>query len=408
MSRIKLILALALVAVAGCSKNELVADGVLQDKVPMSFGVYARTLKTSPAAKDGSSSQAMKGAATKAGSSYIETGTVLPDDSHFGVFAFYQEGTIGSYTGVWADQDSRLWTPNFMFNQDVRYNGSGALSGENYKYSPMRYWPANEENTLSFWAYYPYSAYSTDNSGVLQFFSDASCTTAYSSTSINGLPVAKYTVPASPSAQEDIMFDSFANTDKTWDNCTPTKGTVPFTFRHALCAVRFKVEMPSGAGNQGSLDEMEGTSYKNDYDFKFNTLVVKNLPQTGICASPGSATISWAASGSMDVASTDYDRANFCTETFLLLPATLGDDITVDAEMEIHFRAEDDPDNRAADLVYPFKVENLKLNAATDGPSSWVAGTRYTYTFKLSLDRIEFSASTGDWDTPIQEVTITE
>lgn len=72
--------------------------------------------------------------------------TPLPAGTHFGVFAYLQPGTAES-PGTW----DNTRTPNLMFNQDVYYNGSS------YTYTPVRYWP-DTGNTISFWAYCPYSS----------------------------------------------------------------------------------------------------------------------------------------------------------------------------------------------------------------------------------------------------------
>ncbi len=375
---------LAALCLAGCAKSIILDDG--ESSIPMQFGVYS----------------ARSAEATKADDSYVAPGvTTLPYGSSFGVFAFYQEGTVGSGTpAAW----SASRTPDFMFAQKVSFDGSA------YSYSPIRYWPANEENTISFWAYYPYGAYSTDNTGALKFYSDAACTSAYTASS-TGLPVAKYTVPENPANQSDILFDSFTQQDKTYANCSPTEGTVPLSFRHVLCAVQFAVAMPSGAGSQGDLDEKVGGSYAHDYSFTFTDLTINGLPREGICTDVSAATVSWTTSGSFDASSTVYNPSTGRTDNFILLPTTLGDGITLDATMELKFRAEDDPDNRSADLVYPFTVTGLKLNTIEDASNTaitvWETGKRYVYTLQLSLDRIEFSAEVSDWDSEFT-VSITE
>ena len=98
----------------------------------------------------------------------------LPNNTYFGVFAFMQNGIIGSYTGAWADLATKHWTPNFMFNQKVNFKNS------NYTYSPLRYWPPSSENTITFWAYHPFDSN-------LGFLAANSTTESYKKTSV-GLP----------------------------------------------------------------------------------------------------------------------------------------------------------------------------------------------------------------------------
>lgn len=122
-------LALVLIALAGftmCSKNEVPSNDNgwenLTGDIPVRF------------------SSNVSEAATKA---------QLSAGIEFGVFGYLQLGVIGSGTqATW--NTSR--TPNFMYDEDVRYTGSA------YNYAPIKYWPNNEENTLTFWAYCPYDA----------------------------------------------------------------------------------------------------------------------------------------------------------------------------------------------------------------------------------------------------------
>ena len=72
--------------------------------------------------------------------------TVFGSDDRIGVFAYYNDSS----------------TPDFMNNQEVAYDGTA------WTYSPVKYWPANDGDRLSFYGYSPYSpdmikVTSTDN-----------------------------------------------------------------------------------------------------------------------------------------------------------------------------------------------------------------------------------------------------
>ena len=77
--------------------------------------------------------------ATPATKANLQTGT------SFGVFAYYTK------TSNWNSVKTST-TPNFMYNQEVTYNGSA------YTYTPLKYWPNNTGDKVTFWAYYPYTA----------------------------------------------------------------------------------------------------------------------------------------------------------------------------------------------------------------------------------------------------------
>lgn len=126
----KLLLALAAVAVlASCSKENGIAP---------SFGDFEDAIKVS---------------------AYVSTpvvrGTVQTIDNFqtkgFGVFAFYQPSVNGNepadYTTI------KYPTPNFMYNQQITFSSSDAK----WSYTPIKYWPNNVNDKLTFFAYAPYS-----------------------------------------------------------------------------------------------------------------------------------------------------------------------------------------------------------------------------------------------------------
>ena len=348
---------------ASCVKSEIY-DGGMSD-IPMLFSSY--------------SPRSVKG--TKADDTFIAPGTtVLPANSHFGVMAYYQPGTIGSYTGSWDDQATKLWKPDFMFNEDVTFDGT------DYSYSPLRYWPANEENTISFWAYYPYSAWAEDNSTDLKFFASDGSTT-YSGSCTTGLPVVKYTVATDPANQQDILFDSFTQKDMTYGDCT-TPGTVPLTFKHALALVEFQIVEGTGA---------------SVYSFE-----VSNLYRSGTCETL--PTIAWTDQGDKSSFSIDADSEHplnlvgtttICS--LLIMPQTLRADASVSITYDIHF-ASYDP-GHPEDIEYKGNTGSAFLTAA--GITEWQAGKHYVYKISAGFERIEFeSAVATDWSTGDDSITV--
>lgn len=361
------IFALAAMLLASCAKLET-GGRVNSGDIPLVFRSY------SP-----------KAVSSRVDTGSFVSGTVLPDSCSFGVFAYYQQGTVGSGTpATW--NASR--TPDFMFNQKVEFF-EGA-----YNYDPERYWPANEENTLSFWAYYPYSIYNTGNTGALQLYSNAACTAAYTSSS-TGLPYAKYTVPMDPDAQVDLLFDSFANKNKTYWNCTPTPGTVPFNFRHALSWVEFEI--------------IEGTGAV------INSMSVSNIKWSGVCTDVENRT--WANQG--DVATFSVNDVTVNSEiicSMLLMPQTIANDATLTINYDITFESSDPgyPDP----IVYQGNSGSVLLKSATlidgttpAGITAWEPGYHYIYKIRAGFERIEFEevvVSTDDWSVGNSNISVPE
>ncbi|MBS7573885.1 fimbrillin family protein [Bacteroides sp. NSJ-90] len=134
--------------------------------------------------------------------------------TEIGVFA-YNTGT--SYMA------STGFAPNLLCNQSVKkVNGT-------WTYSPVKYWPANPNDKVSFFAYAPHSA-SVPSGGDQISAVPTSVTT-------NGSPAIIYT-PVK--GELDILY-SLGEL-----NCTNNHGTVRFTMKHATTKVIFKVKVEGG------------------------------------------------------------------------------------------------------------------------------------------------------------------
>lgn len=122
-----------------------------------------------------------------------------------GVFAYFTHDDFNETTS----------TPNFMHNQLVeKKNGS-------WQYSPVKYWPNNDTDKISFFAYAPCNA--TDAKGV-----------TLGSTTDKGYPVLTYTVPQAEADQVDLLAAA--------PIMNQNKGNVDFKMQHALTKVVFYVK----------------------------------------------------------------------------------------------------------------------------------------------------------------------
>ena len=146
----------------------------------------------------------------------IEFGTYLGRDaeSRASVFTTDNMKTAGfavfaSYTGQseFADQ-----TMNFMYNQQVTYNVSA------WQYSPLKYWPNNPGDKVSFFAYAPHNVL-----GAVPTADKAQVT---------------FTVQDAVADQKDLVVaDALKNQTKQ-----AITGNVNFTFKHVLARVGLNVE----------------------------------------------------------------------------------------------------------------------------------------------------------------------
>lgn len=186
------LLAAAAVSFTACQKNEVISE-MPQDEA-ISFNTYLG-----------------RGAQTKG--SIVEIDQLKTQG--FGVFAYYTgQNTMTAY----ASDPGIPANPNFMNNVQVTYQTDA------WKYTGTKYWPKNESEKLSFYAYGPY-----DNSNDNAISIDAA----------SKKPVLTYTVNNEISKHMDVLFTP-AQEDKTVEN---KNGNMAFV--HALSRVEFEVKTAS-------------------------------------------------------------------------------------------------------------------------------------------------------------------
>lgn len=161
------------------------------------------------------------------------TGLTTSNIANFGVYSSYT-------TADWTTSDKM----NFMFDQLVEG------SDHSWSYSPVKYWPNETTDKLSFWAYAPYK---DANNGIAESTAN----------SVAGYPKISYTMPAD-NYQVDLLWatpimDKVNNSAYTSGTANPTAGDatisnkVQFSFKHALALIdvqaRYLVDLansPSG------------------------------------------------------------------------------------------------------------------------------------------------------------------
>lgn len=189
------LIALAALAFVGCAKDEVKSsvDNAIE------FGTYLG-----------------RDAQTKGG--VFNTDSLKKDYNGFGVFAYYTDEAEYSVAA----------TPNFMYNQKVTYNENA----QTWEYSPVKYWPNEATDYVSFFAYAPYTEKSLDSN----------------------VPVIDFAVNSTVTNQIDLVVaDAVLNAQKQAIN-----EKVLFTFKHALSRVGFKVEAVMDQKNgqeNGDVDE---------------------------------------------------------------------------------------------------------------------------------------------------------
>ena len=240
---------------AACSSEELAAQSAIQQDANgtrVNFSIY--TPRNTRAGLDST----ITTASLKEG---------YHKDAGFGVFAYYTDDANYSINAK----------PNFMYNQQVKYNG------QKWGYEPVKYWPnefgsaaiSDEIDRVSFFAYAPWLEVNPTNGKpvIKEALASKADTLAFQNKNIiqlstntaAGDPIVKYVVDTDPATSVDLLWGVNGNPSKYSpidpqykdeqneaglpfiDLIKPlTPGvndtTLEFNLRHALAKVKFTID----------------------------------------------------------------------------------------------------------------------------------------------------------------------
>ena len=314
---------------------------------------------------------------------------------NFRVFGFYQRGVVDDdpavdYTGTWNDLATEHWTPNFMYNQPVEWfnNGTPADDSDDYwRYGPVKYWPNNAENTITFWAYSPYY-----DSGLVLREADGSSDDPYGST-VPGLPDIQFTSDGT----RDLLISDLAQ-DLSHRGGDPS--TVSLTFHHAMCWVDFTVTKVDPEGK---------------YDMYLQSIEIVDIYGTAVYSQRYDRWLSPSGStGSLtffpeQVGDPDEELSNTVAKEF---PPKDGGGVPVRQVMPVPQRLSSSADNTPRiRVVYAFKLKTDEGVPATapaaefplgriPGHTRWDKEAHYTYNIRISPGLpLLFTASVTPWAT---------
>ncbi len=165
-------------------------------------------------------------------------GTIFDQDavqeSGFGLMAYYTGQT------AWADSEvdgaGSPFTPDFMYNQKVEYSGTA------WSYSPLKYWPNEENDKVTFFAYAPYETVANK------------VTASYTATDATGRPEIHFTLQ--DKAIDMIDFVAGQNMDMVRQ-----QDKVTFNLKHQLTRATFSAITNVDNVNWGASATGDGDSY---------------------------------------------------------------------------------------------------------------------------------------------------
>lgn len=373
--------ALAAVALTSCQKDQVI-NQVPQEQ-PIEFGTYlGRDAQTKASDMD---LDALKAAG-------------------FGVFAYY--------TGT-TDYNSTT-APNFMYNQKVNWNNT------NWEYSPVKYWPNNTSDKITFMAYSPYLDNSVSTSKV----------TSVSANNVSNNPYIQFTVVDDPTNHKDLIYAKVDNKSKT----NTYAEDITFNFNHALSRIGFKCIGMYDEINEdinGNYDDYTHTSTDANTSVTVQKIVLKGKFNT---------------TGQLDLYSGDWTKigSNENTEvTYTISNDPNDDDNTDDSELNnistssSELSGQLNKDTEFIMIVPSYSTEeddNIKditiqviytittTDGAIDGGSvsvkndvtsapfefNFAPGKAYTFNLHFGLQSVKFSATQtiNGWDSSNGEIAV--
>jgi hypothetical protein len=296
--------------------------------------------------------------------------------------------------------------PDFMWNQQCTY--SADLDA--FVYTPLKYWPNEENDKLSFIAYYPYTnpdiqevPASPDQTGLTPLLTNSG----------KGLPRFNFTVKDDAADQvdllvSDLIVDLPQTRDTEDDPGTPFNDLsiydkVKFLFHHALAKVEFRIVA-------------DADIRKDIVKFRLSKLEITHINKTGTLttnydAGTSATSLSWSGQ------SNEHPYAFKTYVPQLLMPQTL-----VDAKLDLNYSITFKSDGTSyhyygsqegeggtvtgtlvADEHYTYSnTASIQLNkmkqTGTNTPlTEWLPNHHYIYTIRLRANRIEFTGEVVDW-----------
>lgn len=326
-----------------------------------------------------------------------------------GVYAYYHDNTTWSAAAV----------PNFMWNQQA----TCLEKGSNFTYSPLKYWPNESEDKLSFMAYFPYTAESPGQTDTPEYPDNATGLRTLFSNSDAGLPSFRFTVKESADDQVDFLVSellpdlpngtSAVSPGNPDDRSTLTvTDRVRFLFHHMTSKVEFRI--------------VAATEVRKDIaHFHLKSLSVSNLYKDGTLTpvySAGVTTYAWSNHSAKHGTAPAYTFPLKTLTGYLMMPQTLSNDVKLSISYDVTFKSDgttytyDNEGRLVPQQDYTYSNDaTIQLNTmkrtGTDTPlTEWLPNHHYVYYIRIGAETIEFTGQVVEWldEVEIDDIEIQE
>lgn len=387
---------IGLIGLMGCSSEETISK-VESTMRPIAFADAYTAQPTR-------SSQAFTAQPTRSSEAFTAT-KGIPTGQSMGIYAYLHEAA-GATT-----RDYTTNTPNFMWNQQA----TSQEEDEPFTYSPLKYWPNDEDHKLSFIAYFPYTNTDITDDPENPITPAATGLTPQLDNDETGLPTFLFTVKDDVDDQVDFLVSQVAanlpqSRDTEGDPGLPFNDLtivdrVPFIFKHMTAKVEFRIVA-------------DAEIRKDIVNFHLDTLYITNIYKAG------ELTPSYAPA----TGETNYEWSNQATKqnyTFttyepqLLMPQEIGDDAQINLDYEITFKSDGTTYHYVAGVpvaqqeytysnTASLQLNEMKRTGSSEALTEWLPNHHYIYTIRLRANRIDFTGEVVEWGATqeIEEIDI--
>ena len=367
--------------VAGCSQNEVMETNPDANRA-IGFGVYTGTqtkgLVTDNSLTDGGTANGLKVAS-----------------KGFGILAYQTAGnySTGGTKGTFMDNVHTTWNAT-----------GGSLGGGGWEYSPLKFWPGNNTDKLSFFAYAPYSTGGA-----------------------NGITLTNATGTTDPSlafklqTNQKDMVDLVVSTAKKDQQQTTASGKVTFDFKHVLTRVTMKAKTDKSiSSNAETKVYITGISLKHTTKLAGEATINMNDATWTLPTLPGEAAkylsspyalvatssngvlklenSAWKGYTTPAVSINETPASLFTADQYLFFIPIDGATGTTGADevkASITYDIATIPSSGATTAVVSSFTKEVNL-----GTGVFAQGKAYAFTFTIGLNAIEVEVTNSfDWDT---------
>jgi hypothetical protein len=294
----------------------------------------------------------------------------------FGVFAYYTDNS---------DYVEGTSTPNFMFNQFVRWDGSA------WVYSPLKYWPNDADDRLSFFAY---AAHSLNG--------NVSVATGFNKNTASA-PAVKYTLANDLTDHVDLMWATPVMNQTN----QAIAGNVKFTFNHALSRIGFKAVAVIDEINGENTGDVDNTDPHGKEVAPGTTITIDEIVLTGDFHKGGTLSLIDGAWAKDDLATKTYTWGAGKLITDHTVTKTKAMVINDDSYLTVVPQSADSNKDLKIKVTYTVTTQDAALAGGKSVVQSTVESDAFDFEFKqgyaynfvlhIGLTSVKFDAEVSAW-----------